>query len=73
VALELYREIGRKILSLGPQALDYRVVVSKPKKALLVVKASVLMLLSIPQRLMSEQRALKFLPLYNPEKSPQGP
>ena len=73
VALELYREIGRKILSLGPQALEYRVVVSKPKKALLVAKASVLMLLSIPQRLMSEQRALKFLPLYNPEKSPQGP
>ena len=73
VALELYREIGRKILKLGPVSLESRVVVSKPKKMILVLKATLKLVLSIPKRLMSEQTPLKLLPLYSPEKSPQGP
>ncbi len=73
VALELYREIGRKILSLGPEALQRRVVVSKSKKFVLVLKASFFMLASIPARMFGEQRLLRLLPLYSPEKRPHGP
>lgn len=73
VALELYREIGRKILNKGAIALESRMIVSKPRKLILVLKASVKMILSIPKRLLNHAKPIHLNVVYSPEKSPQGP
>lgn len=73
VALELYRDIGRKILNRGAVALESRMIVSKPRKMLLVVKASFKMLLSIPKRVFNQAQPIHLNIVYSPEKSPQGP
>lgn len=73
VALELYREIGREIVRRGPAALKQRTVVSQPRKVVLVLRATLLMLASLPERLASAPTPLRELPLYKPENSPQGP
>lgn len=68
-ALELYREIGRRILRGPPDALLSRSVVPFPVKLLLCARAAWRTLASLPLRLSRRQapRPYSSLPLWRPE------
>ena len=65
-ALELYREIGRRLLGSGPEALLSRSVVPPWKKALLCARAFFRVARSVPERLLLRQSPLPQLPLWRP-------
>lgn len=52
IAAYLYREIGRKILRHGEDALSSRTVVSKSRKLLLILKGTIDILRSLPERVL---------------------
>lgn len=56
IAAHFYREIGRDILKKGEESLASRVVISKGRKLILILRCTGIMLLSLPKRIMRKKK-----------------
>lgn len=66
LAAFFYREIGRKILRTGPDALKKRVVVSGTEKFFLVIEAIFQVLLMIPGRIIRRHKEIEIVEVWRP-------
>lgn len=66
IAALLYREIGHQIILEGPPALKKRVVISLPRKCVLIVEALFITLLSLPQRMRTKSKIVPIEKIWSP-------
>ncbi len=66
IAALFYREIGREILLTGPSALKKRVVVSTPRKLMLLIEAVFMMVTLMPERLKIKNKKIIIQSIWRP-------
>lgn len=66
MAAYFYREIGRKILRSGPEALQERVVVNLPRKIWLIILAVISVIMTIPSRLLKDDKLVTIKEVWRP-------